>query len=187
MVSLTQRLTEVWMDTLITTSWQKTRFDGRLCQELWRGHSQLQLMRKVSPGSITIQSAAKITTSMGIVDTETHVFSSTTGVTTKVATSLNKNTKPNWKRNKGGSKIGKLAVAAAVTPKVITRSIVLEVRMVAFQIAVLYVRVNSKNPSLQNASTTFVIHVPYGTMPLMVTASCVAKTRKGPLMQRSIW
>ena len=73
-----------------------------------------------------------------------------------------------------------------MTPKVITRSIVLEVRMVAFQTAVLYVRVNSTNPSLQNASTTFVIHVPYGTMPLMETASYVAKTRKGPLMQRSI-
>ena len=77
-------------------------------------------------------------------------------------------------------------MAVVVTPKVIMRSIVLEERMVAFQTAVLYVRENSKNPWLPNASTTSVIHVPYGTMPLMATASFVAKTRKELSTQRSI-
>ena len=83
-------------------------------------------------------------------------------------------------------RIEKLVVVAAVTPKVIMRSIAQQVTMEVCQNTVQYVRESSKNQWSQSASITFAIHVLFGITLQTAIASYVVQTLKGPLMQHLI-
>ena len=114
------------------------------------------------------------------------VFSSMIEVTIRVEISSSKSIKQSSRRSREDCRIGKLAVVAVATLKVIMRSIAQEVTMEVYQNTAQYVRESSKNPLSQSASITFVTHALFGITLRTAIVLYVVRTHKEPSMQHLI-